>query len=381
MRYDVAVIGGGASGCATAILCARQGMNVLVIEGADRVLKKVLATGNGRCNYTSSMLSSEAYNTPFVADALAEFGYEDAVDFFHSLGMLTTLDNGRGYPYSRQAQTVLFALRNGMEVAGVRVVTGEKVTRIDKGFCIVTDTHTYESECVVLATGSNATTGIMSHDLVAPFGHKSSICTPSLTYLRCDKRYVAGLGGLRVKASAWVDTHRGRAVREGELLFKNDAISGIMVFELSSYFARRVTTSDIVHIDLAPDMDRDSLFAFLVSVDSDNITRLMGLLPKQLAILVDKLSGGDTARAVDIIKDYRVPVTGIGDIKNAQVVSGGLATEAFDSRSMQSRLVPGLYAVGEVLDVDGECGGYNLHWAWASAHMASRDIGAKYGKK
>ena len=381
MTYDVLVIGGGASGMATAIMTARYGLSVAVIESNDRVLKKVLATGNGKCNFSNATVSADRYNTPFVRDVLSDFDYEAAVAFFESLGMMCTRDDERAYPYSRQASTVVHALMSGASALGVELITGENVTAIEAGYNVTADRSVYHAKCVVLATGSNATSGRMSHALVGHFGHNYGICTPSLTYLMCDRETVAGLQGIRIKASAYIMVGGKRVVRSGELLFKKDAISGIMVFELSSYFARRVTDNNVVTIDMAPDIDRDALHAFLNRSDGSTLDALIGVLPKQLAILIDRLAHGNIDRAVELIKGYKVAVRDVGDIKNAQVVSGGLDTRDFDSRTLESRLAPDLYATGEVLDVDGECGGFNLHWAWSSAHAVAQNIGEKYGKK
>lgn len=381
MKYDVIVIGGGASGVVTALRCAEYGLNCLIIEAGDRLLKKVLATGNGRCNYTNRDVDNSRYNTPFVKNAIAEFGYKDAIDYFCTLGMKSIEEDGRIYPYSRQASTVVNILMRELERSGITVVTGEKVRSVSAGFTVNTDKSTYRADNVVIATGSNATSGYASYDILKSLQHNYTLCMPSLTYLRCDKSYVKGLAGIRIKASASMDIKGGKLTRSGELLFKEAGVSGIMIFELSSFFARHMNTSEFITIDMTPDIEYNDLKEFLDKDGYSLLDRLYGLLPKALAVLVNSLAGGDRDKAAELIKGYKIRIDGLGDIKNAQVVSGGLVTSEFDSVTMMSKKAEGLYAVGEVLDVDGECGGYNLHWAWASAMAAARSIGERYGKK
>lgn len=160
----------------------------------------------------------------------------------------------------------------------------------------------------------------------------------------------------------------------GEILFKDNAVSGVLAFEFSSFFARREVDDGYISIDML-DKVSDAELEKVTGGDFSKISEtLEGLLPRPLAELIAKKSGTNELRAKRLLRDYRIPVTGLGDIKNAQVVSGGLLVKDFDKETMESRFEKGLYAIGEVLDVDGECGGYNLHWAWASANAAVKKI-------
>lgn len=374
LRYDVIVIGGGASGVAAAIMLARREKKVLILESQDRILKKLLATGNGRCNFTNDGVSKERYNCDFAETAIGRFDYREAVSFFNSLGVLTANEEGREYPYSRQANTVVNAMLRELKRLGVTVLTESKAVKINKGFSVSTGNGAHCADNVIVATGSNATSGTLSYYLVNEFGHKVSICTPSLTYLKCDKQYVEGLSGIRIKAAMSASV-KGRIVRRsGEILFKDNAVSGVLAFEFSSFFARREVDDGYISIDML-DKVSDAELEKVTGGDFSKISEtLEGLLPRPLAELIAKKSGTNELRAKRLLRDYRIPVTGLGDIKNAQVVSGGLLVKDFDKETMESRFEKGLYAIGEVLDVDGECGGYNLHWAWASANAAVKKI-------
>lgn len=374
LRYDVIVIGGGASGISASIMLARNGKKVLVLESQDRILKKVLATGNGRCNFTNSDVSKSRYNNDFVESFIDKFDYRAAVDFFNSLGVLTANEDGREYPYSRQANTVVNAMLREIKRLGITVLTDSKAVKINKGFSVSTVSGIYQADNIIVATGSNATSGTLSYYLVNEFGHKVSVCTPSLTYLKCDKEYIEGLSGIRIKAAMSARV-KGKIVRRsGEILFKDNAVSGVLSFEFSSFFARKEVDDGCISIDMLDNIS-DSEIEKVTRNDFSKISEtLEGLLPRPLAELIAKKAGSNVLRAKRLLRDYRIPITGLGDIKNAQVVSGGLLVRDFDRVTLESRFEKGLYAIGEVLDVDGECGGYNLHWAWASASGAVKSI-------
>lgn len=384
MKFQDIVIGGGASGIASAILLARKGRRVAVLEAQDRALKKVLASGNGRCNLSNVGVCADRYNNPdFVRSALDAFDGRLG-SFFASAGLELRQEDGRIYPYSFCSGNVVNALLDAADKAGAVLRCGIKVMRIDKkdnGFAVVTTDGVYIGENVVFATGSNATSGVDSLALLAPLGHKCTKRLAAISYIPCTS--VRGASGVRARAALTLfDGDRKVFCRQGELLFKDKALSGILAFEASSVYSRlmRRGIKCAGAIDFVPDKSAGDVEAFFALSDADCVQALCAYLHKSLAAAVAKRAGTEgkardnAAILARTLKNYTLGFDGVCDIKNAQVVCGGLELTDFDPRTMESTKVKGLYATGEALDVDGECGGYNLHWAWASAYAAARAI-------
>ena len=404
MRH-VAVIGGGAAGLAAAIAAAQAGARVTVHEARERVGQKLLATGNGRCNLTNTGVAPAAYNAPaFVAPALARHGCEETRAWFAQLGLLTVEEReGRVYPLSNTANSVLDVLRNACDRLGVRVLTGQRVQRIADVAA--------SADAVVVACGGGST-------LLAGAGHALVPAQPVLCSLACDVQPLRGLAGVRAKAQvsvlAGAAADTVRFCEAGEVQFKDYGVSGVVVFD-ASRFAR---PGDVLALDFMPQLAQEELAALLAQ-------RLQALAAGGVATgggLAGAASGGPAVacgsaadgsavggvpptyeqllcgmwhtrvnaavlRAADCrpsapadaaalagiaraAKGLRTQVKGPGDVKHAQVTRGGAALAQFDAATLQSRLQSGLYAAGEALDVDGRCGGYNLHWAWASGRVA-----------
>ena len=368
----VAVIGGGAGGLCAAIAAGQAGADVAIFEQANRVGKKLLKTGNGRCNLSNTHVSPEHYNRPdFVAPVLADMPCDALRSFFGSLGLWTVTDEeGRIYPRSDTAASVLDVLRLGCEALGVAERCSAEIAAIapqGRGFTITARTgEKFFADRVIVAAGGGT-------NLLRPLGHKMIPFSPVLCPLKTDTESVRGLTGLRCACRAEL-IRRGKSVytEEGEILFRDFGVSGILALNLS----RHALPGDTLSLDLLPELSLEALTAKLSAqkalrgADADLFT---GIFHRRLGEAVARRAkSGEISELARIIKNYRLSVLGPGDTQHAQVTRGGADVSEFDSETMESRRVPGLYAVGEALDIDGACGGYNLHWAFASGLRAGR---------
>lgn len=350
--YDLIIIGGGAGGLAAGVTASKRGKRVLLIEKEDKLGKKILVTGNGKCNLSHVGVTAANYNSDFARAALDV----DVVGFFHRLGLATKIQEGRVYPYSESALSVLNVLRKNFDG---EVVLGQKVNKIERKDDIFV-VNGRKGKAVLLATGSRATKGEDSAYLYEAFGHT---CTPkraAIVPLVTDPEYVRPLANLRVKGVLTLlrDGKEGERER-GEILFKQNGVSGIAAMMLSTHVARDPDHRYDLSLDLVPDETADDVKAFV------RIAGAESYLQKAVAQSVEKQSKCRGVSVADCLRDYRIERVKPGDFANAQVVCGGLRTEEFDENFM-SKKVKDLYACGEVLDVDGECGGFNLHFAFAS---------------
>ena len=368
----VAVIGGGAGGLCAAIAAGRAGADVVIFEQANRVGKKLLKTGNGRCNLSNMEVTPDDYNHPdFVEPTLREYFCEELLDFFGSLGLWTVTDEeGRVYPRSDTAVSVLDVLRLECEEMEVGERCSMEITGIapqGHGFYLTARTgETFFVDRVIVATGGGTS-------LLRPLGHKMVPFSPILCPLKTDAESIRGLTGLRCACRAEL-IRRGKSVyaEDGEILFRDFGVSGILALNLSRY----ALPGDTLSLDLMPELSFDDLKTRLQQqrmrrgFDADLFT---GIFHRRLGeAIARRAKSDDPAELARIIKDYRLSVLGPGDTQHAQVTRGGADIAEFDPETMESRRVPGLYAVGEALDIDGACGGYNLHWAFASGLRAGR---------
>jgi predicted Rossmann fold flavoprotein len=381
----VAIIGGGAAGLSAAVAAARLGAAVTLLEADARVGKKILVTGNGRCNLTNSSVSPSAYNHPeFVEQVLAGHSCDAIRSFFGGMGLLTYADEeGRVYPVCNAAASVLEVLRLECGHLGVDTRCGFEVTGIAEapdsaGFEVLSrDGGKLRADAVVVTTGGG-------ESLLTATGHGSVECVPVLCPLKTELEPIRGLSGVRVKCAASILSGDGEpvATERGELLFREYGVSGIMVFDLSRFLERGSTLC----VDFFPDMSAPDMRALLSGRCTDLSWRTAqtffdGMLHSRVAQAVLRAARIDSKTPVAelpceplavILKDFRLTITGTGDAAQAQVTRGGASVGDFDPHTMGSRLMPGLYAAGEALDIDGRCGGYNLHWAWASGIVAGQ---------
>lgn len=394
----VAVIGGGASGLMAALTAAQQGASVVLLERQSRVGRKLLATGNGRCNLTNLQLSEKNYHgahPDFVRPALAAFGPEEALAFFRALGLLTTAeDSGRVYPLSDQAGSVVDVLRFAVEAAGVDVRTDFDVTalrRVGDGFSVCSDSGSVPADKVIICCGGMAGGKLggtkSGYELLSSLGHRVTKLYPALVQLRTDNTFVRSLKGVRADAGVRLEQD-GQTLAEsaGEVQFADYGVSGPAIFEISRAAAVKPEGLTI-HLDLLRSLDFagtaelvEARRQALPGLTLENL--LTGMVHNRLGRTVLRYAGyglnapvgglrqRDVNRIAGALKDFALPVTGTQGFEGAQVTVGGMRTDEFDPDTLESRLVPGLYAAGEVLDIDGDCGGYNLQWAWASGHLA-----------
>ena len=391
-KFDVIIIGGGASG----LFLASQlppSMNVAVLESNERVGKKLLATGNGKCNLTNLDMNIVHYNKPsFVESFLDRFDAHDTIATFEKMGLITKVIDKRVYPYSECASTVLDVLRKAIERNRTQVFTSHFVNAVENfndefivGGVIKNDakpneSFSYRADSVVLATGSPATFGRDSLSLYRALGHDARAMTPSLVPIKTDKEPLKGLQGVRVKAGVRI----GYRYETGEVLFKDFGVSGIAVFNLSSEIARgRAKIGDMLTIDFMPEYSKAEVEDILTKRNNNYTVGelLLGTFHSKVQeriIWAANCDANDPAQSkigalANAIKNYKFTIEGLGDVSLAQVMSGGLNVREFDDNLMSLK-VKNAYAIGEALDVDGDSGGYNLQWAFSSAKAVATAI-------
>ena len=410
MKREGIIIGGGASGLMAAITAAENGASVTILEHMPRVGKKILSTGNGKCNMTNLHLTAECYRCgerEFPMKAIGAFPQENTISFFRRLGVLTTEKNGYVYPASGQAQTVLDALRGKAESLGVKVVCDchiASAARRERAhgsrFEISSDCGPFSSDFLILAAGSMAAPGTGSdgsgYELARSFGHKIKKPLPALVQLKCRGDFFKSLAGVRTDAKVSLYAAGKGGEREkllasdtGELQLTDYGISGIPVFQVSRYAAEALDRKMrvLASVDFMPSSGPEEMFSILREqrgylADREASEFLNGLFHKKLAALFLKtvhirpeqaVSGIPDRKLSELsewICDFPVEVIGTNSFDKAQVCMGGVNTRDVDPVTMESRLVKDLYFAGEILDVDGICGGYNLQWAWSSGHAA-----------
>ena len=395
----IGIIGGGASGMAAAIAASEnQNAQVIVLERQARVGRKLLATGNGRCNLTNMNATAQAYHGDdpgFAASALRAMDVESTLAWFLNLGLFTVAeDSGRVYPYSDQANSVVDVLRFGLQRENIQLKTAFEVTRIRKdgnGFRIESAEESLHCDRVIIACGGLAGTklgGSMSgYKLLRSFGHRVTRLRPALVQLKSTWHGCVALKGVRANCHADI-MHNGAVSSSGsgEIQFTDYGISGPVVFEISRDVCAAPGSWSCL-LDLLPDISADQLFQELTrracgALPAEEL--LTGILHNRLGkVLVSAagirpqklgcdLSGDELHELCRLVKGLELPLTEPMGMDSAQVTAGGIRTEDFEEATMESRLVPGLYACGEVLDIDGDCGGFNLQWAWSSGILAGR---------
>lgn len=403
-RKRVGIIGGGASGMMAAVIAAWEGADVTILEKNDRIGKKLLVTGNGKCNLSNLDLSIEAYHSGSLertSRILEAFSVEDTIRFFRTIGLFLKEKNGYIYPASEQASAVLDVFRYELQHAGIHIITGTEVKEIRKTdggaqtsvFCVSAQKEEYEFDAVILACGSKA--GLRAgteeggYALARQLGHTIVRPVPALVQLRCQENFFKSIAGVRCSASLQLlSDEREIAVEYGELQLTDYGISGIPVFQLSRFAAYELAEGRKVQvrIDFFPEFSVNELCdlaAIRCVVQSDRTMEefLSGTLHKKLCMFFLKSAGlRADAKVTDVgqerikelfcqMKQLTVTVTDTNSFANAQVCAGGVSMEEVTD-TLESTLLPGFYFAGEILDVDGRCGGYNLQWAWASGHTA-----------
>ena len=398
----IGVIGGGASGMAAALAAAENEKNqVILLERQARVGRKLQATGNGRCNLSNIHAADRGYhgqNPGFVQPAISAFDPEDTLKWFASLGLFTvTEESGKVYPYSDQANSVVDVLRLSLVKDNVTLKTGYEVTKIQKtetGFQITNGEEPITCDKLIVACGGLAGSklgGTMSgYKLLAKLGHRSTKLRPSLVQIKSSWPELPSLKGVRTNCHVKI-FHNGElyAQSQGELQLTEHGISGPVVFEISrDVCAERGKWT--ARLDFLPEISCDTLEAELQRRRETNLPMeelLTGILHNRLGRVLTKTAGikgkqyanqisnHELKEVLSAVKSLEIDLTEPLGMDSAQVTAGGVLTDGFDPNTMESKLVSGLYACGEVLDIDGDCGGYNLQWAWSSGRLAGLHAG------
>ena len=402
MKTEIAVIGGGASGLMAAITAKKSGKEVIILERKDRILKKVLITGNGRCNITNVNANISNYfgkNISSVENILNRFTPQDTMDFFNELGIICDEENrGKVYPLSGQASSVVDALRFEAERLGIKIETEFYVRKIEKdGFkfrIYSEDRKKIEAGRVILAAGGQSYPELGSNgsgfELAKELGHSVTKLSPSIVQLKTEKNQVKGLQGIKtdVAVTAYGDNKK-ICTYDGELLFTDYGISGNVVFNIS--FVMPLYKNVEFEIDFMEKFDYNELYEILKErkrilshLTMENYFN--GMINKKLGQFLSKVSGieklskpvkdlndSDIRKLCTVLKKYRVKILETTGFKNAQVTAGGVSLDEVNTETLESKIVKGLYFSGEVLDVYGECGGFNLQWAWASGYIAGEN--------
>lgn len=396
----VAVIGGGASGMMAALTAAGNTNNrVILFERQQRVGRKLLATGNGRCNLTNVGATAENYHgaqPEFVRPALEAFPPERVLEFFTSLGLLTVTEyGGRVYPLSNSANSVVDVLRFALDKSGVELRTAEPVREVRKngeGFLLRTDAGETKADYVIFACGGAAGAklgGVTDgYELLKTLGHRRTALHPALVQLVCDPAYPRALKGVRAPCKMrYLVGGEERASSKGEVQFTETGLSGPAAFDISRCVS--LDPEGVAVLDLLPDIAAETVTEMLKkrraempSLHAEEL--LTGILHNRLGKMLVKyaeLGGGrelseltdeELAALVAACKSFSIETRGVESFDAAQVTAGGIKTSGIDPETMESRYVPHLYICGELLDIDGDCGGYNLQWAWASGRCAGR---------
>lgn len=398
----IAIIGGGASGMAAALAAAEApGNRVVLLERQARLGRKLQATGNGRCNLSNLHAGQEGYHgdTPgFSRFALTQFPPERTLEWFGALGLYAVAEeSGRVYPYSDQANSVVDVLRFALEKPNVRLELGcevEKIRKTAKGFRLEWADGALDCDRLIVACGGLAGTklgGSMSgYKLLRSLGHRCTRLRPNLVQVKTAWGGVAALKGVRANCRAEI-LHEGALVRAGggELQFTECGLSGPVMFELSRDVCQE-RGSWVCRLDFLPDMPERTLLAALTRRTGTALPAselFTGILHNRLGRVltqaagiplsapISSLSEAQLVEAARLAKGLEAPLTEPLGMDSAQVTAGGIVTAEFNEETMESKLCPGLFACGEVLDVDGDCGGYNLQWAWSSGRLAGINAG------
>ena len=380
-NFDAIIIGGGASGCMAALTAKNN--NIAIIDSGKSLAKKLMVTGNGRCNITNTNMESCYFNQN-IDQYLQKFDEKQTLEFFESLGLETYSDNeGRVYPLSNSAKSIVDVIVSKLN-GKVEAILEQKVIeikKVDEGFLVTTDKDSFSCQKLVVAAGGNILINVANKWAIDP---KPFI--PSLTALRCSD--VKDLNGVRVSdVKVTVTNSLGESrSEEGEILFKDSGVSGIVVFNLSTMFARSGSYKGSVSVDLLPKLSVEELCKKLENRKALNVRLtkfFVGMFVNSLANEIFRQSKIDTNIKSSKLTDEQILILAktiknltykvVGNYDNNQVYSGGVRLSSLDENLM-CKQVPNLYFAGEICNVDGVCGGYNLQWAWTSGKIVGDDL-------
>lgn len=402
---DVIVIGGGAAGLVAAISAKTAGADVTILERNPRVGKKILATGNGRCNFTNIYADTKYYNgnnPGFVRGALSAFTVKDTIRFFEQLGIEHKVeDNGKVFPMSDQASSILDVLLYELNDKKINVVCDCMVTDIGrKGdrFVISTDKgDTYSAYSVILATGGKAMPSSGSdgngYDLARKLGHRITDIFPALVQIMLEGRFFKQIEGVKVEGTAEI-IFQGKSVAKdrGDILFANYGVSGPPILQISRKAGELLNKGKEAYVKITlMDMPEEKL-RFILNRRFEDLhdkpldVSFIGFVNKRLIPVILQEAGIDNIKKpvsaltekekekiTGILTDWRMKIRGTKSWPSAQVTAGGVDTRDIDENTLESRIVKGLFFAGEIIDIDGLCGGFNLQWAWSSGYVAGKN--------
>ena len=395
---NIIIIGAGPSGMVAAINAKNESNNVILLEKNDRVGKKLLATGNGRCNYTNLSLSEKNYSSPdFVRETLREFSNEDLINYFKVLGLESTSDCKRVYPITLKANSVLNILMYWLEKKGIDIRTNTEVREIKnnkKGFDVITNNEVFKADIVIASFGAKSMpvsgSDGRSFEILKKLGLKISELKPALTQVKLESKYLKHLSGTKVLGSAKLFKENKKTdERCGEILFTNYGISGPPILDLSV----NISEDNYLEVPLINNVDEDTLEMlynrYYMFPDFSLEEYLMGIVDKKfIHYIVDYLdldkktamnmiSMGDFEKIIGILLKSRFKVIGTTGFKNSQVTRGGVDLSEINSYDYSSKKFDNLYIIGEALNIDGDCGGYNLHFAFACGYRLGKMLSEK----
>lgn len=403
MGKEVAVIGGGASGLVAAITAARCGAQVYILERMNRVGKKILATGNGRCNLTNIYIDVNRYhgkNPKFFYGAYSQFDVDKTIEFFKELGIMCRIEEeGKVYPYSLQASSVLDVLRYEVEKLNIKEICDAEVKQIKvvkKGFeILIKDGRVFNAQKVIIATGGKASPNLGSngsgYDIATDLGHKIIEPYPALVQLRLNAPFLKAIKGVKFDGEASIEVDNKVIKREkGEILYTDYGISGPPILQLSRVAVEYLGKSKrpFIVVDMFPEFELEILEDIIKkriekSQEKPLDFSFVGFLNKKIIPIILKQSGikdihirckdlkyDNIKSIVKMLKEMKLEVIGTQSWSEAQVTAGGIDVSQVNPKTLESKIVPNVYFSGEVLDIDGDCGGFNLQWAWSSGYVA-----------
>lgn len=405
-RKHVIVIGGGASGMVAAISAKRQGADVTILERNPRVGKKILATGNGRCNFTNINTDINYYNgnnPKFAYSALSQFSVNNTIDFFEKLGIAHKVEDlGKVFPMSDQASSILDVLLYELNEIGIRVICNAYVKNIvkgNKGFTIeLEDGSVFKGDRVIIAVGGKAmpSTGSDGNgfELASKLGHSVIDVFPALVQLKLEGSFFKQIQGVKFVGTAEIlYNNRSLAKDRGDILFANYGISGPPILQISRKAGEILKNNKkaILKITIIDTISQGELRDIIIRRFKNNPKKtvefsLVGLINKRLIPVVLKEAGitnlkcpvanipnKEVDNIVKILTDWRFEVIGTKSWPSAQVTAGGVNTKEIDPNTMESKIMDGVFFAGEIIDIDGQCGGFNLQWAWSSGFIAGQN--------
>ncbi len=404
MKEKIIVVGGGAAGMMAAIVAANNGGQVVILERNDRVGKKLLATGNGRCNYTNMNLNINNYHGmdyKFAESALSTFNVNTTIEYFEKLGITPAIeDNGKVYPISFQSSSMLDILRYEIDEKNIELVTEAYVVDIKKKKKFILklkDGRIFEGDSVILANGGMAMPVSGSdgngYSLAKSLGHNLIETHPGIVQLKLEGSFFKQIDGVKVVGVAKLYSKDKLLMEDsGDILFTSYGISGPPILQISrtalDYLREGKDIEliiSIIHTKTHKELESYLYERFQNSPNKSVQEALIGLINKKLILpilrelnldkdkVVQDLIKGEVEKLSKILTSWSFKITGSQSWGQAQVTAGGIATKEIDNKTMESKLVKGLYLIGELVDIDGDCGGYNLQWAWSSGYVAGKN--------